>query len=223
MNTDKILAVETALSSSAALKISGIIYLSKNIPESSNQKSGVILKIDALLKEHSVRMEDLGAIGVNTGPGSFTGIRIGIALVKGFARPFDIPVVPVDSFQAVSHKIGLSEKHYIIINAGGGFLYLQVPENQDETGSISPAMLIHTEKLEENLQPDCPVILYGEKLEKVSLMLRELFPTRKIIESSAPLVDSIASITEAAVAENKNSFNYRNVKPCYIKPSYADL
>lgn len=223
MKTYKILAVETALSSSAALNISGDIYLSKDVSESSNQKSGVILKIDALLKEHSVRIEDLSAIGVNTGPGSFTGIRIGIALMKGFARPFDIPVVPVDSFQAVSHKIGLVEKHYIIINAGGGFLYLQVSGNLEETGSLSPAMLIHTEKLEENLQHDCPVILYGEKLEKVSEILKELFPSRKIIESSALLVDTIALIAETAVAANGNSFSYRNVKPCYIKPSYADL
>lgn len=223
MNIDKILAVETALSSSAALKVSGVIHLSKNQLETSNQKSGVILKIDALLKEHSVRMEDLGAIGVNTGPGSFTGIRVGIALVKGFARPFDIPVVPVNSFQAISHKIGLSEKHYIIVNAGGGFLYLQIPENQDETGSISPAMLIHMEKLEENIHADFPVILYGEKLEKVSEMLKKLFLSRKIIESSAPLVDSIASLVETAITTNGNSFYYRNVKPCYIKPSYADL
>jgi tRNA threonylcarbamoyl adenosine modification protein YeaZ len=223
MKTDKaILAVETALGNAVALKISDKIHLCKDKFDVTIRKSGVILKIDSILKEHAVRIEDLCAIGVNTGPGSFTGIRIGIALAKGLARPFDIPVVPVNSFQAISHQLGLKKDHYIIINAGGGFLYMQALSDPYKNDSFSPAILIHIDNLEKNLPPDAPVILYGEKLEKVSEKLKTVSPSRAVIESSSPIVNSIALLTEEAL-ETGHPYGYRDIKPHYIKPSYADL
>lgn len=223
MKTDKaILAIETALGNAVALKISGKIHLYKDKSDVTIRKSGVILKIDSILKEHAVRIEDLCAIGVNTGPGSFTGIRIGIALVKGLARPSDIPVVPVNSFEAISHQLDLKRDHYIIINAGGGFLYAQAVSDSYKSDSYSSAILIHMDNLEENLPPDTPVILYGEKLEKVSEKLKTISPLRAVIEISSPIVDSIALLAEEAV-ESGRPCGYRDIKPYYIKPSYADL
>jgi len=223
MKTDKaILAIETALGNAVALKIYGKVHLCKDKSDITIRKSGVILKIDSILKEHAVRIEDLCAIGVNTGPGSFTGIRIGIALVKGLARPFDIPVVPINSFQAISHQLGLKRDHYIIINAGGGFLYTQALSDPYIDDSFSPAMLIHIDSLEENLPKNTPVILYGEKLENVSEKLKTVSPSHAVIESSSPIVNSIALLTEEAM-ETGRPCGYRDIKPHYIKPSYADL
>ena len=223
MKTDKaILTVETALGNTVALKISGKVHLCKDKSDITIRKSGVILKIDSILKEHAVRIEDLCAIGVNTGPGSFTGIRIGIALVKGLARPFNIPVIPVNSFQTISHQLGLKKDHYIIINAGGGFLYVQALSDPCKNDSLSSAMLIHIDNLEKNLPKNASVILYGEKLEKVSEKLKTISPPCAVIESSSPIANSIALLTEEAL-ETGRPYGYRDIKPLYIKPSYADL
>jgi tRNA threonylcarbamoyladenosine biosynthesis protein TsaB len=223
MKTEKaILAVETALGNAVALKICDKVHLCKDKSDVATRKSGVILKVDSILKEHAVRIEDLCAIGVNTGPGSFTGIRIGIALVKGLARPFDIPIVPVNSFQAISHQLGLNRDHFIIINAGGGFLYAQALSDSYKNDSLSPAMLIHLDNLEENLPENVTVILYGDKLEKVSEKLKNVSPSRTVIESSSPIVDSISLLTEKAV-ETGHLGSFRDIRPLYIKPSYADI
>jgi tRNA threonylcarbamoyladenosine biosynthesis protein TsaB len=217
MKTDRtILAIETALGNAVALKISSKIHIGKDKSDVTIRKSGVILKIDSILKENSIRIEDLCAIGVNTGPGSFTGIRIGIALVKGLARPFNKPVVPVNSFQAISYQLGLKTDHYIIINAGGGFLYAQAVSHPYKNDSFSPAVLIHIDSLEDNIPKNASVILYGEKLEKVSEKLKTISPQRTVIEISSPIVDSIALLTEEAL-ETGSYFGYRDIKPYYIK------
>ena len=58
-----------------------------------NKKAQVVLPmIDRLLRQHKVRLKDLRSIGVNTGPGSFTGIRVGMAIVNALSFALKIPV-----------------------------------------------------------------------------------------------------------------------------------
>ncbi len=54
--------------------------------------------IESLFQKAGCGIADMDCIGVVTGPGSFTGIRIGIAAVKGMCRPRNIPAVPVNTF-----------------------------------------------------------------------------------------------------------------------------
>lgn len=55
-------------------------------------------KIHEILSAHSLEISDLDAIAVTRGPGSFTGIRAGIAAAKGMAISHDLPVLPVNNF-----------------------------------------------------------------------------------------------------------------------------
>ena len=222
MNEEKtILALDTALGNSIALMTGKKIHYPDPLPTDEIKKSSVIILIDSLLQKHSIKIEDLTAIGVNTGPGSFTGIRVSIALVKGFARPYDIPVVPVNSFQAISQMIGLGKKHTIIINAGGGFVYLQDYGNIENHNTPIPARLMNIDSLAKNLIQES-VILYGSGLDKVPEKLRSFYPECKIIKSDSSIINSIIHITHEAVLRG-NLIKYRELKPCYIKPSYADL
>ncbi len=56
--------------------------------------------IDHLLSDLRMKLSDIGAFAVGAGPGSFTGIRIGAATVKGFAHASDKPIVGVSSLAA---------------------------------------------------------------------------------------------------------------------------
>lgn len=60
-----------------------------------------------LLKAHGVRLADLGAIVTVHGPGSFTGIRVGVSAVKGLAEPGRIPVVAISRLRVLAAKAGL--------------------------------------------------------------------------------------------------------------------
>jgi len=55
--------------------------------------------LEKFLADNGATFRDLTAIGVVVGPGSFTGIRLGIAYAKGLAIGLDIPVVPVNAFE----------------------------------------------------------------------------------------------------------------------------
>ena len=61
--------------------------------------------------------------GAVTGPGSFTGIRIGIATAKGFAVGLDKPVKAVTDFELIAYNVN-SENFYTVIDAAHGYYYV---------------------------------------------------------------------------------------------------
>jgi tRNA threonylcarbamoyladenosine biosynthesis protein TsaB len=62
-----------------------------------------------LLADRKVTLSEIGAIGVTSGPGSFTGIRIGLATAKGLAEVHSIPIIAVSRLAVVAHKAGRRE------------------------------------------------------------------------------------------------------------------
>ncbi len=61
--------------------------------------------VDKALCACSLSLADVGKFAVTVGPGSFTGLRIGLALVKGLVLPFNTPVVPVPTLQAIAADV----------------------------------------------------------------------------------------------------------------------
>ena len=62
--------------------------------------------IDSALKDAGIKLGDVDRIACVTGPGSFTGVRIGVSTVKGLSHGKDIPCVPVDALQAMAAGAG---------------------------------------------------------------------------------------------------------------------
>ncbi|MCY0093088.1 tRNA (adenosine(37)-N6)-threonylcarbamoyltransferase complex dimerization subunit type 1 TsaB [Hoeflea ulvae] len=58
--------------------------------------------LQSVLDEAGVALPDLGRIGVSIGPGSFAGIRVGVAFARGLALALDVPVVGVGSLEAIA-------------------------------------------------------------------------------------------------------------------------
>lgn len=65
--------------------------------------SQVILElVDELLAENAISLQQLDAVAVNIGPGSFTGVRVGVSCVQGLAFALSIPVIPLCSLQVMA-------------------------------------------------------------------------------------------------------------------------
>jgi len=73
------------------------------------------------MKENKVSMSDLTAIGVVVGPGSFTGIRMGIAYAKGLGIGLNIPVIPVNLFELYMFE---SPDAFVAIDSGRGDFFV---------------------------------------------------------------------------------------------------
>ena len=102
----KILAIDTTASPvSAALledgRLRGEFYL--NIKTTHSQTLMPI--VSSLLKSSAVDVNDIDIFAVNAGPGSFTGVRIGVASVKGMAMPLDKPCAAVSTLEAMAYTM----------------------------------------------------------------------------------------------------------------------
>lgn len=68
-----------------------------------NSHSKIILSgIDFLMKTAGINFAELDSIAVSIGPGSFTGLRIGLSVAKGIAFGHSLPIIPVPTFEAIA-------------------------------------------------------------------------------------------------------------------------
>jgi tRNA threonylcarbamoyladenosine biosynthesis protein TsaB len=79
-------------------------------------------QIDALLRRHSVRVDDVGLFAAAAGPGSFTGVRVGLTAVKGLAEACGKPVVGVSNLMALA-ECGTAALRAALIDARRGEIY----------------------------------------------------------------------------------------------------
>lgn len=104
MNT-KILTFDTSTeTSSIALADEAGLIGEYNIAHKMDLSSRMMPNIMALLKDCRTELTDLGAIGVSLGPGSFTGLRIGVVTGKTLAQALGVPIVGVTSLDILAHQ-----------------------------------------------------------------------------------------------------------------------
>ncbi|WP_134090982.1 tRNA (adenosine(37)-N6)-threonylcarbamoyltransferase complex dimerization subunit type 1 TsaB [Olivibacter sp. XZL3] len=97
-----ILHIETATSvCSVALSIDGVLrtYIDQHEPNIHASKLTVF--ISDILSQANCKMEDLDAIAISKGPGSYTGLRIGVSAAKGICFALDIPLISIDTLDAM--------------------------------------------------------------------------------------------------------------------------
>ena len=104
-----ILAVDTSTEAcSVALQI-GDKTIAKFADEPRSHSRLLMPMVQQVLAEAQIKVDQLDAIGVSIGPGSFTGLRIGFAAVQGMAYGADIPVAPVSTLELMVATYGRQE------------------------------------------------------------------------------------------------------------------
>lgn len=85
-----------------ALANDGELMALRESDEGRDHAKKVAIFVDELLKETGVQPSDLDAIAVGKGPGSYTGLRIGVSFAKGMCYALDIPLIAVGSLDALT-------------------------------------------------------------------------------------------------------------------------
>lgn len=110
-----ILNIETATKNcSVAIAQDGETLLCKQIAESGYSHAEKLhVFIEELLLELQLNYKDLNAIAVSQGPGSYTGLRIGISAAKGLCYALDIPLIAVDTLEILARQLQVSEGYIV--------------------------------------------------------------------------------------------------------------
>lgn len=145
-----ILAIETSTrAGSVAIARGESILASRSGDASSSHSQDLIENIDAVLKEAGVELSAVDLLAAAIGPGSFTGLRIGLATAKSLAVSLDRRCVGVSTLAAVSHAAGVGERIVALLPAGRGEVFAQMfavrdddVRPLDEPAHISPNALV---------------------------------------------------------------------------------
>ncbi|MBN8828815.1 MAG: tRNA (adenosine(37)-N6)-threonylcarbamoyltransferase complex dimerization subunit type 1 TsaB [Sphingobacteriia bacterium] len=128
------LAVETANSSCSVALIHGNEIIDFIIDETPSQQSKMLFTLlNTILESNKLTYDNIEAIGVAVGPGSFTGIRIGVAGCVGVNIAKNIPLIGITNLQAA--LAGSLDKNTIkpvavILDASRGYIYTELYSNE---------------------------------------------------------------------------------------------
>ena len=121
-----ILAIETSTRAGSVSLARGRDVLSAASGDGeSSHSTDLIENIDQVLRAGYVSLSDIDLFAVTVGPGSFTGLRIGLATVKAFAVCVQKPCAGVSTLAAIARSAGDSELTVSILPAGRGEVYAQ--------------------------------------------------------------------------------------------------
>src|SRR6266849_5451739 len=147
-----ILAVETSTRAGSVSLSRGEEVLGAALGNASASHSTDLLdNIESVLREGNTRLSDIDLFAVTVGPGSFTGLRIGLATVKAFAVCVQKPCAAVSTLAAIAHAAGASETTVSVLPAGRGEVYAQafsvrgeIVQALDGASHIKPSELVET-------------------------------------------------------------------------------
>lgn len=180
--------------------------------------------VDNLLRVAKLTLKDLAGIGVGIGPGSFTGLRIGIALASSLAYGSDLPVVGVDSFKSLAYNCQGLDSYVcpVIYNKKTelyGALYrggeIIVPGASFKTVSFGEELLKKVGSQEILLLGDGP-IFYQDALKDQGVNIKELNKALTIPKGS-----SVALLALEDYLENGGS-SHTKLVPNYMKLTQAE-
>jgi len=195
------LAINTASRTTqiALLKQDKILREKEWISE-NNESEKLMPEIDDLLKNKKIKYDDLEGIIVVKGPGSFTGLRVGVSVANAIAYVQKIPVYGIDSFKFLRAKNEDDEIEVIVLFAGRSEVYVQL------TAKSEP-VIYKVEEAVDVLKEKGIKKVFGEVLQEQKKSFKEV----KLIESTKTFGETVLSLKEKEL-EKKNI-----IEPLYIK------
>jgi tRNA threonylcarbamoyladenosine biosynthesis protein TsaB len=213
----KLLALDTAtLTAGAAVIADGRIVAAERRRVTTHSESLLAL-VDETLRAAGLRAAELDAFACGAGPGSFTGLRIGLATVKGICFALGRPLVMVSSLAALAARApdgevaAVLDAHKDEVYAGRFTVERGLPRAAGEERVLAPRALAA------ELPPGARLVGDG------ALRYRELFAACAILdEDGAPRPDDLARLALEKFSRGELA-DLASAAPRYIRPSEAEL
>ena len=215
----KLLAIETStLAGGAALAEGDAIVGEYTLNVRVTHSERVMAAVDRLLADAGWRPSDLDGLAVSIGPGSFTGLRIGVSTAKGLGMSLGLPIAPVSTLDALAAGLPFAALPVCpVLDARKGEVYASLYRwtgdgfrREWDYLALAPAELAR--RLAE------PVILCGDGVAKIESPLARRAPATRRLPSPA----CVAQLGRAMLAAG-GGVAAADLAPLYLRPSEAEL
>lgn len=218
----KILCLETATTNcSVALALDGkIIAIKEDNSKGYSHAEKLHLFIQEILQENQLCVQDLDAIAVSKGPGSYTGLRIGVSAAKGLCFAADIPLISVPTLSVLARQIQPAEDEVVIsmLDARRMEVYAAVFNAEGNQLEETKAVVLTENSFQQYLKKYTKVIFIGNGVAK----FREICTATnaQFIEEKLP---SSKEMVQIATAKYKisDTEDVAYFEPYYLKDFVA--
>lgn len=157
-----ILAIDTTIGRSSVSVLRGMETVNSLVEKGDvNSSTNLLSLVDKLLFNNSLKIYEIDLFALTIGPGSYTGIRIGLSTMKAIAYSTDKLCVGVPTLKALAHASGISDFTLTVLPSGRDELFVQAFHviDQGNIVEINPAKCVTVNKLLE-LVKDVPKITW---------------------------------------------------------------
>jgi len=181
--------------------------------------------IEWLLKTSQISIKDIDAFAVSIGPGSFTGLRIGLSTAKGFSYAAQKPLVPVLTLDAFARTLPYCA-HMIcpMLDARRNQVYAAFYKWIDNRCvKVMPETAISPEELLKQIQE--PVVFMGDGTKTYRELITSILDDKAMYAPSSKMSPSASTVAELAIEHIKNGLSTDPVSlaPYYIRKSEAEI
>lgn len=222
----KILAVDSSSLTGSVALCQGETLIAETLLNVRSTHSEKLLKqIDLLLVEANWTLTDLDLLVAVNGPGSFTGLRIGVATIKGLAQVLDKPVVGISSLQMLAMNLPLCPVPIcVFLDARKKEVYSQLFRwTEQGPVAVADARVLPPDRLLRQLEGR--VALVGDGVPVYRGLIDEILAERALLPCLPAHQPRAAQAAWLASAEYQNGQSVAAVDllPVYIRPSDAEL
>jgi len=205
--------------------MNGEVLATLSLSSGKTHSRRLLVSIDYIMKETGVDWSHIEAIAVSLGPGSFTGLRIGMATAKGLAFAADKPMIGISTLDGLASKCAPAPWICSVLDARKKEVYAAFYRT-DSVGLTAPAgvpVVISPEKLAESLSDS--VVMVGDGVTTYGHLWRSLLHD-KVLFAAAHLHEPTASslgLIGKEKFETGDILDAAEAVPLYIRASDAEL
>ena len=178
--------------------------------------------IEEVLKEANLSLKDINAVAVSKGPGSYTGLRIGVSAAKGFCYALNIPLISIDTLQSMAWGVVNIQKEDILLapmlDARRMEVYCAVYNKGLETVIPVNALVLDEDSVSV-FKLNKPICFFGDGMPKAKALLQGI-ESASFLENILP---SSKNMTTLALTkfQQKAFENTALFEPFYLKEFYT--
>lgn len=198
----KILGLDTTRKSAIIFLLDGDKRIVKELSETEKQSENLMIRIDEVLNKSNINLKEIDCFAIVTGPGSFTGIRVGMATIKAFAYALKKPIISFNVFELI-----------------GNFIKEGTVISECTSNSVYYSIIKNNKIIEVGVEEKTNI----NKFKDIIVLQEEHFLDNEAYKYNVLIIDNYIDLLFKQVLVDYDNKNFANSpEPYYVQKSQAE-